>query len=129
MSKNLLDLMPKEARDRALARAEKRLAKRTGQISPEMYLVAEAGYYFGWEAIVAIKRGYIEYTDKDGTTKQSLLTLEEVSSLVDAARKVWYTKVLDQSLGSMNANISSNTKNPMEAYRSTMKPFLDEVGA
>jgi len=127
MSKNLLDLMPKEDRGKAISRAEKRLSKRTGQISPEMYLVAEAGYYFGWEAIVAIKRGYIEYVDKDGTTKQSLLTLEEVSSLVDAARKVWYTKVLDQSLGNMNANISSNTKNPMEAYRSTMKPFMDEA--
>jgi hypothetical protein len=129
MSKNLLDLMPKEARERAIARAEKRLAKRTGQISPEMYLVAEAGYYFGWEAIVAIKRGYIEYTGKDGTAKQSILTLEEVSTLVDAARKVWYTKVLDQSLGNMNANISANTKTPMEAYKQTMKPFMDEVGA
>jgi hypothetical protein len=127
MSKNLLDLMPKEARERAIARAEKRLAKRTGQISPEMYLVAEAGYYFGWEAIVAIKRGYIEYTDKNGTTKQSLLTLEEVSSLVDAARKVWYTKVLDQSLGNMNANISAKTKTPKEAYIQTMKPFIDEA--
>jgi hypothetical protein len=127
MSKNLLDLMPKEEREKALARAEKRLAKRTGQIAPEMYLVAEAGYYFGWEAIVAIKRGYIEYVDKDGTTKQSLLTLEEVSTLVDAARKVWYTKVLDQSLGNMNANISANTKTPMEAYRQTMQPFIDEA--
>lgn len=129
MSKNLLDLMPKEEREKALARAEKRLAKRTGQISPEMYLVAEAGYYFGWEAIVAIKRGYIEYVDKDGITKQSLLTLEEVSSLVDAARKVWYTKVLDQSLGNMNATISAHTSTPVKAYKQTMKPFMDEVGA
>lgn len=127
MSKNLLDLMPKEEREKALAKAEKRMSKRTGQVAPEMYLIAEAGYYFGWEAIVAIKRGYIEYRDKQGELKQALLTLEEVSALVDAARKVWYTKMVDQSLGTMNANLSSQSKQPSESFKQTMKPFIDEV--
>lgn len=127
MSKNLLDLMPKEEREKALARAEKRMSKRTGKVAPEMYLIAEAGYYFGWQAIVDIKRGYIEYKDKDGNNKQAILTLEEVSALVDAASKVWYTKVIDQSHGSFAATISANAKTPSEAFNQSMKPFIDKV--
>lgn len=119
--------MPVEDKNKAIEKAAKRLAKRTGKVSPEMYLVAEAGYYWGWSAIEAIKRGYIEYKDEDGNEKKSILTLEEVSALIDATNKVWYSKVIDQSAGTFSASVSAWSKNPGSSFKSSMQPFVKEA--
>lgn len=106
MSKNLLDLLPEAERKKALERAEKRLhrqrAKKGLDVSPEIYLVSEFGYYFGWDALLAIRRGY---TIVPETGEKEILTLEEAQVLLEGARKVWYAKLIEQA----NAGIISNT--------------------
>jgi hypothetical protein len=123
---SLLDLMTPEDREKAIERGKKRLQKRPGStISPELYITAEFGYYFGWEGILAIKRGYIEKKGLDGQITQEPFTLEEVMALLEAAKKVWYTKIIDQSHGNFVANYSVNTKKPSESFNNGMKPFMD----
>src|SRR5690606_30506734 len=95
-NKSLLDLMSPEDRQKAIIKAEKRLERRKTQsldVSPEMFIVAELGYYFGWEAVVAIKRGFITTYDEKMNLKKSTFTLEEALALIEGAKKVWYSKV------------------------------------
>lgn len=99
MAKSLLDLMSPEERDKALSRAAKRSASikaRSVAVSHEMFLVGEMGYYFGWDAILAIRRGYTVTFDSAGKPIKEPFTLEEAEVLVEAAKKVWYSKVIDQ---------------------------------
>lgn len=111
---NLLDLMPKEERDKAIARAQKRLQHRQAQkgikISPEVYMTCEFGYYYGWTAIEAIRNNEI--------------TLEEVSVLLEGARKVWYTKLVET--GGVNM-VSGSYKSGVPSYETAMKPYTDRA--
>lgn len=128
MSKSLLDLMSPEDKEKALARGRKRLERAKGSsISPEMYVIAEFGYYFGFEGILAIKRGYIEYTDAQGKIIKEPFTLEEVLALLEAAKKVWYSKVIDTAHGAMVASSSKFAKQPGESFKSGMQPFIDRA--
>lgn len=126
---NLLDLLSEEDRAKAQSAYEKRMAGDTSyrkeqKISPEIYLIAEFGYYYGWGAVEAAKRGYIEHFDEHtGERKKMILTLEEIAVLVEAARKVWYSKVLDTSRGSLVAVGSAMSKNPGSSFKNGMKPF------
>lgn len=114
MSKNLLDLLPEAERKKALERAEKRLyrqrAKKSLDVTPEIFLVGEALYYGDWEMVCAIRRGYTIDPDLDEKTgeltyKKNILTLDEVQVFLEGARKVWYSKLIEQA----NAGIISNT--------------------
>lgn len=128
MSKSLLDLMSPEDREKALARGRKRMERAKGSsISPEMYVIAEFGYYFGFEGILAIKRGYIEYTDSQGKVVKEPFTLDEVLALLEAAKKVWYSKVIDTAHGSMVASAAKFAKQPGEAFNNGMQPFRDKA--
>ena len=127
---NLLDLMTKEDRKAALDSYNKRMsgnnAYRKAKVSPIAYLLAEAGTYFGWEAIVAAKRGYIEYFDEhSGKKKKMLFTLEELSTLVDAARKIRYSEIVNQARGTQIATGSVLSKSPESTFRKGMKPFIE----
>ena len=128
MSKSLLDLMSTEDKEKAIARGRKRLEKAKGSaISPEMYVIAEFGYYFGFEGILAIKRGYIEYTDAKGSVVKEPFTLDEVLALLEAAKKVWYSKVIDSAHGTMVASASKYAKQPGEAFKGGMQPYIDKA--
>jgi len=125
---NLLDLMSPEDRQKALERGKKRLeGKKGAAISPELYITAEFGYYFGWEGVLAIKRGYIEKSDANNQVIKEPFTLEEVMALLEAAKKVWYSKVIDTSHGSLVANSSAYSKSPGEAFNKGIKPFTDKA--
>lgn len=128
-SKNLLDLMSPEDKAKAIARGKKRMERAKGSsISPEMYVVAEFGYYFGFEGIMAIKRGYIEYPDlTTGEVVREPFTLEEVLALLEAAKKVWYSKVIDSAHGTMVASASKYAKSPGEAFKSGMETFITKA--
>lgn len=106
MAKSFLDFLSEDGQKKALERAEKRLerqrAKKGLDVSPEIYLVSEFGYYFGWDALLAIRRGY---TIVPETGEKEILTLEEAQVLLEGARKVWYSKLIEQA----NAGIISNT--------------------
>lgn len=125
---NLLDLMSAEERARAIAKGAKRLAKKKGaDVSPEMYVVAEFGYYFGFEGVLAIKRGYIESLDEEGNVIYEPFTLDEVLALLDAAKKVWYTKLIESSHGNMVSTNAAHSKSPSQRFNQGMKPFTDRA--
>lgn len=123
---NLLDLMSKEDRERAIEKGRKRLEKKQGSsISPEIYMVAEFGYYFGWEGIEAIKRGYIQKLNDKGDVVNEPFVLDEVIVLLEAARKVWYTKLVENANSTLIATHSSHTKSPSDSFKKGMKDFRE----
>ena len=83
MNKSLLDLMSPEDKQKAIAKGKKRMERsktQTLDVSPEMFVIAELGYYFGWEAVVAIKRGFITtYDDKMNLKKVHLYIRRSLS--------------------------------------------------
>lgn len=124
---SLLDFMTPEHREKAIARGQKRLEKnQSASVSPEMFVIAEFGYYFGFEAILAVKRGYIEIM-KDGELVQEPFELNEVLALIEAAKKVWYGKVVEQSHGNMIAGMAKFSANPGEAFNKNIKPLSDKA--
>lgn len=131
MSKSLLDLMPKADAEKAIERGKRRMeslrAKKSLDVSPEIYMVAEFGYYFGWEGVLAIKRGYIEKIGPDGSIVKDPFTLDEVIVLLEGARKVWYSKLVEQSHGNLVANSSVHSKNPGQSFNNGVKPFTDRA--
>lgn len=108
MSKSILDLMPPEERDKAIKRYEKRAGKDRGnnRVSHEMYITSEFGINFGWDAILAIRNNEI--------------TLPEVYALNEGARKVHYSRVIDQSHGNMVAGIASQSKEPGVSFNTNI---------
>lgn len=80
-------------------------------IPPELYQMALHGYYFGFEAIKAILRGYIESVDpKTGEPTRVPYDLETVVALNQAARKVAYRQIIDAGDIQAIANLSSHDK-------------------
>ena len=112
MSKNLLDLLSEEDKGKALKRnRQRRVSKSLQEINPEIYLVAEFGYYFGYDGIRAIKNNEI--------------TLDEVRALIIGARKVWYSRVVDSATGSLAATGAVNSKKPAETFGKIIKPYTE----
>ena len=80
-------------------------------IPPELYHMALHGYYYGFEAIKAILRGYID--SKDPTTGDPIqipYDLETVIALNQAARKVIYRQIVDMADVEAIANLSAHDK-------------------
>ena len=131
MSKSLLDLLPEDERKKAVERGRKRIERQRSKkgldVSPEIYLVAEFGYYFGWEGVLAIKRGYIEKIGADGITVKDPFTLDEALVLLEGARKVWYSKLVEQAHGNLVANSSTYSQNPGQSFNNGVKPFTDKA--
>lgn len=129
---NLLDLMTPEDREQAQTAYERRMAgdgayKKT-KVSPAAFLLAEAGMLFGWPAIEAMKRGYVEsFDEKDGKRRKIPLTLEELSALVDAGRKIKYSDFINQARGTQVATGSVLSKHPDSTFKRGMKPFQKVV--
>ena len=136
---NLLDLMQPDERERALAAFERRKSGDTSyrkdlKIPPEVYLIAELGYYYGWGAIEAAKRGYVEsfeILNKDGERVEKrtkiALTMEEIAVLVEAAHKIWYGKVVDQARGAQAASASVMSKNPERTFKNGLNPYMQRA--
>lgn len=132
MATNLLDLMTPEDRKQAEDAYEKRMsgdgAYRRAKVSPIAYLLAELGTLFGWQAIEAAKRGYIEiFDEKDGKRRKLPLTMEELSALADAGRKIKYSDFINQARGTQVATGSVLSKHPDATFRKGMKPFQKVV--
>lgn len=108
---NLLEMMTPEEQAKMRAAFQKRMAGdgtyKKDKIPPLIYLLAEAGVYFGWQAIVDAKRGYTEARDEDGNLVKILLTMEEFNGLVMAGRKFRYSDYINQARGT-RAGVSSS---------------------
>lgn len=80
-------------------------------IPPELFQMALHGYYFGFEAIKAILRGYIDSTDlRTGQAIRIPYDLETVIALNQAARKVVYRQIVDAGDIQAMANVSTRDK-------------------
>lgn len=120
--------MSPEEREKALKRAERRLSSKRGHdISPEIYLVAEFGYYFGWDGILAIKRGYIEKTDGLGKAIKEPFTLEEAMVLLEGARKVWASKVVDKAHATLIGTQTAYSKTPRDTFEKGAEPYIKKA--
>lgn len=127
-SKSLLDLMSPEDKEKAIARGQKRMEKRKARrgldVSPEMFEIAEFGYYFGWEAVMAVRRGY---TVEPHTGDRELLSMQEVQVLLEAARKVWYTKLIEQAGTGMASTAAAFSKTPRDSLEKQLQPIKDRA--
>lgn len=128
---NVLDLMTEEDREKSLNAFQKRMRGDTsyrteGKISPTTFLLSEFGYYYGWEAIAAAKRGYVEGFDEINQKRIKIpLTMEEIAEYVEGARKVWYSKLIDQARGTQVAAGSVMSKSPNKVFKDGMRPFKE----
>lgn len=140
---SFLDKMPKEERQKYEERAEKRLKKQESQkglsVPPEFYNASVFGYYYGWEAIMAYRRGYtiVPKTDEDlaedkrlgkkpewtSRYKREMLTSTEAMLLQEGADKVWYKKLSEQA----HAGVISNTYTMKGSYNDALKPLEDKA--
>lgn len=94
-------------------------------IPPYVYVVAEAGHYWGWPAIEAIKRGYVEKTDAKGNIEKVPLTLEEVIALERAEKKIRYREIIDQGDVMLRANLSSRSEHPGKTFEANMRGYKE----
>lgn len=123
--RSLLDLMGEEERAKAIERGNRRMERQRSRkgldVSPEIYLVAEFGYYFGWDAMMAIRRGF---TVVPGTNDKEVFTLTEAQVLLEGAKKVWYSKLIEQA----HSGIVSNTfKSSSKSFDSAIGPFKEKA--
>jgi hypothetical protein len=132
MPKSLLDLMPKQEREKAIERGKKRLernkSRKAVDVSPEIFLIAEALYYGDWDMVRAIRRGYTIEEDLDAQGnliyQKHVLTLEEVQVLLEGARKVWYSKLVEQTHSGM---VSNSFKTSSKTFNDAVKSFADRA--
>lgn len=110
---NLLDLMSPEHRESALERYRERTADRgiDNKVSSQIYLLAEFGYYYGWQAV------------KD--VRDCVITEEEMFVLLEGARKVYYNKLVEKSQVMTTAVATPLSKNSKKTYNEGMKQFIE----
>lgn len=88
-------------------------------IPPELYQMALHGFYYGFGAIEAILRGYIDSADmRTGQPIRVPYDLETVIALNQAARKVAYRQIVDagdiQAVASASMHDRTWAKNAIE---------------
>jgi hypothetical protein len=113
----LSELLSEEDRKKSEAWVDKALnPKYETDIPPELYQMALHGFYFGFGAIEAIFRGYIDSVDqRTGKPIRIPYDLETVIALNQAGRKVAYRQMVDAGDLQAMANVSSNDKNWAES--------------
>lgn len=90
-------------------RAKKRAETSSVKVNPEWFTIAEFGYYFGWEAIKAIKNNDIE--------------MDEVRTLIAGARKVWAGRAYDIAHASFLGASSAQSKKPAQSFKKGIQGF------
>lgn len=108
----LSELLSEQDKEKTKAWADKALnPEHDTDIPPELYQMALHGFYFGFEAIEAIFRGYIDSVDqRTGKPIRIPYNLETVISLNQAARKVAYRQIIDAGDIQAMANVSSHDR-------------------
>lgn len=84
--KNLLDLMRADDREKMVKRYQERVRPNgtSHKISNEMFLLADFGLMYGWQAVMAVRNDEI--------------TWEEMFALLEAGHKVQSTHILDDGV-------------------------------
>lgn len=128
---NLFEMMTPEEQEKMNQAYEKRMrgdgTYKKEKIPPQIYLLAEAGVYFGWQAIVDARRGYTEARDDKGNLVKIPLTMEEFNGLVMAGKKFRYSDYINQARGTQTAVGSILSKNAKATFKKGMEPFTKEI--
>lgn len=116
--KNLLDIMRADDRQKMIERFQARTAPNgsKNKISNEMFLLADFGLMYGWQAVVAVRNDEI--------------TWEEMFALLEAGHKVQSAHILDDGVMTTTAIGSAFGKNKAESQRTFnegMKRHLERV--
>lgn len=82
-------------------------------ISPEWRLLSEFGYYYGWQAIRDVMDNEID--------------IQTFNQLLKGARKIWASKMIDQSVVNFTAHAASQSKKPGDVMKKGMKEFYKEA--
>ena len=124
---NLIDLISQEDREKVARWKQERFSpKYETEVPPEIYTIAEMGYYFGWGAVEACLRGYYETVNDAGRKTRVSLTPELMIALCKGAKKVWYRKILEDGEVGMSAHIASRSqKSPGKLYEVNTKHFRE----
>lgn len=114
-SKSLLDLMRPEDRKKMVQRYRERTADKNinNKISSEMYMLAEFGLMFGWQAVMDVKNDTI--------------TGEEMFALLEAGRKVLASRVVEHGVSTSVAIGSQFSKHPNQEFDKGMRGFIERA--
>lgn len=112
---NLLDLMRPEDRDKMKARFKERTAVKNikNKISPEMYMLAQFGLMYGWQAVMDVRN--------------NLITGEEMFALLEAGQKVQATQQIEHGISTSVAIGSQFSKHPQQAFNKGMGGFIERA--
>lgn len=80
-------------------------------IPPELFIGAKLGFYYGWQALIAFKLGYITTIDDEGKPLKIPYTFDDAVADVRSAEKVNYRNLIDSGDIVASANIASRDRN------------------
>lgn len=126
---NLLDLMTEE--DRQLVKkwaVERKTPKHKQDIPMPLFLAAQLGYYYGWDAVVDYRRGY-HIGIEAGIPKRYAFTFEDAVALVKAAEKLHYLLKLDEGRIHAATQVSSGDKKYAKANAEYVNQIVKSVNS
>lgn len=80
-------------------------------IPPELFIGAKLGFYYGWQALIAFKLGYITTIDDEGKPQKIPYTFDDAVADVRSAEKVNYRNLIDSGDIIASANVASRDRN------------------
>jgi len=108
--RRLTDMMTPE--DRALVKKwtdEQQNSPYKRDIPLSVYIAAQLGTYFGWQAVESFIRGYFTGIDHAGRPERISFTSEDAVALIKGAKKVRYRQILDE--GRIDAAMTNSVTN------------------
>lgn len=79
-------------------------------IPPELFIGAKLGFYYGWQALIAFKLGYITTIDDEGKPLKIPYTFDDAVADVRSAEKVNYRNLIDSGDIIASANVASRDR-------------------
>lgn len=114
-----IDRLSEEDKAKANRWADERLhPKYETDIPPELYTIAELGFYYGWGAVESFYRGWIEDKDEEGNLVKLPFNLETAVAFTKAAQKFHYRHAIEQSnLTTVAVNLNEESiKNAFKVF-------------
>ncbi len=115
--KNLLEMMSEDDRKKMLERYRQRVApsEKKNKISNEMFMLADFGLMFGWQAVLDVK--------------ENRITHEEMFALLEAGHKVQSTHELDDAVMTTTAIGTAFSKKgqAQKHFNEGMRKHLERV--
>lgn len=87
----------------------------SAKIDPEWAKLGEAGYYFGWQAIVDI------------LDPENRLTMAELNKLISGAERIWSSHVIDMANATYYGYVSPKTKDPDKTFKNGMSKYYKDL--